>query len=352
MCTNTNSTFKVGSSTVGDCFEPAVRGQAIATINLGAVLGSCLGPVAGGFAVDYLNWRWTFYITSIITAAYLLISFFTSTETYPPVLLLNKKKKMLKSGNVPNYIRLRTIFEDKKMSVTAVYLHSLSRPFRLLFTQPIVQALALYYGFLYGLIYLLLSSFSDLWTKQYGMRISTGSLNYIGPCIGYSLGSILCAICTNRAYAALKARNNGKGQPELRLPMMVPASLLVPIGMFWYGWSAKYKLHWIMPDIGIALPLFGATIIFQCSGAYLLDTFTIYAASANGAIFAVRAVIGCLLPLFSPVMYSKLGYGWGNSVLGFIAIGIGLPTPLLLLWYGQRLREASKFTHHSMQIAR
>jgi hypothetical protein len=35
-------------------------------------------------------------------------------------------------------------------------------------------------------------------------------------------------------------------------------------------------------------------------------------------------------PLFGHQMYAKLGYGWGNSLLGFLALGLGVPFPILI----------------------
>jgi hypothetical protein len=42
-------------------------------------------------------------------------------------------------------------------------------------------------------------------------------------------------------------------------------------------------------------------------------------------------------------MYASLNYGWGNSLLAFIAIAIGLPAPLLIWVYGERLRARSPY---------
>lgn len=42
-------------------------------------------------------------------------------------------------------------------------------------------------------------------------------------------------------------------------------------------------------------------------------------------------------------MYNALDYGWGNSVLGFIAIALGIPGPFLLWKFGPALRAKSKF---------
>ena len=51
----------------------------------------------------------------------------------------------------------------------------------------------------------------------------------------------------------------------------------------------------------------------------------------------LRSVVAAVLPLGGPKMYQALGYGWGNSLLGFIALLL-VPIPLVFLKYGERLR--------------
>ncbi|CAG7921517.1 unnamed protein product [Penicillium olsonii] len=340
-----SASLAVGASMVGDVFRKEERGLPVALVSLGPVLGSCLGPLVGGYIADYTTWRWAFWSTSIVAGLFLAVCLIAARETYAPILLLRKKKLLIEEAISQGRYRghvWKTPFE-KDETVGQLYRRTISRSLYFLGTQPIIQALACYYGYLYGIVYLLLSSFSDLWTERYHMRISTGSLNYIAPCIGYAIGAQICAFLTDRVYRYQVTRNNGVGKPEFRLPIMVPASLLVPIGLFIYGWTAENKTHWIVPDIGIALPLMGATIIFQCVSAYLLDTFPIYAASANGAVYIVRGLTGFGFPLFSPEMYAKLGYGWGNSLLAFLGLLIGCPIPFILWKYGERLRAVSNF---------
>ena len=71
---------------------------------------------------------------------------------------------------------------------------------------------------------------------------------------------------------------------------------------------------------------------------YLVDSFTIYAASALAANTVLRSIAGAVLPLAGLPMYDKLGMGWGNSLLGFIAVGL-LPLPWLFIKYGEHLRK-------------
>lgn len=76
--------------------------------------------------------------------------------------------------------------------------------------------------------------------------------------------------------------------------------------------------------------------------AYLVDTYTVYAASASAATVVARSLLGTLLPLVGNSMYDALGIGWGTSLLGFISVAF-LPMPLVFWKYGERIRN-SKFS--------
>jgi hypothetical protein len=77
---------------------------------------------------------------------------------------------------------------------------------------------------------------------------------------------------------------------------------------------------------------------------YLIDAFTLYAASVTAANAVMRSLLGAILPLAGPKMFQHLGLGWGSSVLAFIALAL-LPTPFVLLRYGERIR-----THPRLQV--
>lgn len=198
-------------------------------------------------------------------------------------------------------------------------------------------------AFLYGLMYLMLSTFPLLWVDRYNMSPGIGSLNFISMGLGFFLGTQITAPLNDMLYRRLKHKNNGIGRPEFRVPIMVPASLLVPTGLFLYGWSAQAEMHWIVPNIGACIFCAGTIVGFQCIQTYLVDAYTRYAASAIAAATVLRSLAGFAFPLFGPSMVKKLDFGWGNSVLGFIAIGLGLPGPFMLWRFGERLREKSRY---------
>lgn len=54
-----------GGGSVSDMFPVEQRGKAMALWAMGPILGPCVGPVAGGYIVQSLGWRWVFWIIAI-----------------------------------------------------------------------------------------------------------------------------------------------------------------------------------------------------------------------------------------------------------------------------------------------
>lgn len=288
-------------------------------------LGPAIGPIAGGFIALKTTWRWCFWSTSLLTVVIQFFGFFYLRETYTPTLLRAKAARLRKeTGNE----KLHTVYDSEK-KLGKILKVALFRPFKLLGTQVIIQSIAVYMAYLYGLMYLLLSTFPGLWTTVYNENSGIGGLNYISLGLGFFIGTQTTAPLNDRIYKRLKTKNNGTGKPEYRVPLMFVGSALIPIGLFWYGWSAQARVHWIMPNIGAAILSAGTIICFQCMQTYIVDSYTTYAASGIAAAVVMRSLAAFGFPLFAPYMYDALGYGWGNSLLGFLAIVIGIPAPFL-----------------------
>lgn len=114
--------------------------------------------------------------------------------------------------------------------------------------------------------------------------------------------------------------------------------------MFIYGWTADKHVFWIVPIIGTGLVGLGLLATFMPIQTYLVDAFTVYAASALAANTVLRSLMGALLPLAGRQMYATLGLGWGNSLLAFIALGL-CPIPIIFYKYGERIRKSPRFQH-------
>jgi MFS family permease len=221
----------IGGGILADCFHPEQRGKAIGIYSLAPLIGPAAGPIAGGFIAENTTWRWVFWAVTIADAVIQVFGLFFLQETWAPKLLEIKARKLRKETGNPNlYAEL-----NKEKSVVAKLRTSLSRPFILLATQPTVQVCAVYMAYLYGLVYLVISSFPGLYTSKdyYGQSTQIGGLHYIALAVGYFLGAQLTARFNDWLYRTMKRRNNGVGMPEFRIPAMVPCAILLPAGFFW-----------------------------------------------------------------------------------------------------------------------
>jgi len=68
-----------------------------------------------------------------------------------------------------------------------------------------------------------------------------------------------------------------------------------------------------------------------------MDAYTGYAASTMAAATILRSILGALVPLAGQPMYEKLGIGWGNSLLAFLAL-VMTPMPWVFWRYGEVVR--------------
>ena len=329
--------YALAGGVLGDIWRPEHRGRSLGLYILIPLLAAAVGPIIGGFITEGTTWRWMFWSTSILQSAMIIMSVALFHETHAPTILRRRAKRLRRTtGNTRYYTEMERL--DLGRSPSWVLLNSLSRPIRLLLFHPIIQIQACLSAFNYGITYLVLSSFSDLWTTQYHESISISGLHYIAMCVGEVTGAGIGGPLMDIIFRKMKQRANGVATPEYRVPIMLPGAILTPLGLFMYGWAAQKHTHWVVVDIGAAILSFGLTIGGQALQAYVIDSYPDHTSSASAASQFLRSLTAFGFPLFAPKLYSALGYGWGNSTLAFVAIGIGIPAPMLVWIYGPRMR--------------
>jgi MFS family permease len=174
--------------------------------------------------------------------------FFFLRETYEITLLNQKAARLRKETGNPN---LRSAL-DLGLTTRALFKKSIVRPMKMLLFSPIVLALSTYMAFVYGLLYLLFTTITGVFTTTYGFSQGLSGLSFLGLGIGMLIGLTMFGVASDRILKHLTAKN-GVTKPEYRLPPMIPAALLVPFGFFIYGWTTKYAVQWIVPIIGTVL---------------------------------------------------------------------------------------------------
>lgn len=329
----------IGGGTIADLFLPAQRGGSMAIWALGPLLGPIIGPVAGGFLSQAEGWRWIFWVLTIALGVTTILCFLLLRETYAPTLLARKAARLRKETGNPN---LRSKL-DSGLAPADVFKRAFVRPAKLMFLSPICALMSLYMAVVYGVLYLLFTTFTFVFEENYGFSESTVGLVYIGMGIGMILGLAVLGFSSDRIMKSLAAKHNdGKIKPEYRLPPLMYCAPFIPVGLFIYGWTVQYHVQWAVPLLGTLFVGVGLIAAFMAINTYLVDTFTLYAAAAMAANTVLRSVFGAVFPLFGLQMYGGLGLGWGNSLLGFISLAL-CAIPWLFYWYGERLRNSTRF---------
>lgn len=335
--------FTLGGGTIADMVEPAQRGHAMGIWMAGLTVGPVLGPTIGGFVSAYLGWRWNFWILAITAGAMLLLMGFTMPETFEPVLLAkrarkqHKKEKQEQETDQPSSLPEAPLQDagKKQNDMTDRLRMALLRPTKLLFQSLILFLICLYVAIAYTIMFVLFTTFTEVFEDQYGIPTDLSGLVYLGWGVGSVVGQALYVVWTNRFVSRRLA--NGTFKPEDRLPLMIPGGFLMAVGLVWYGWTAQARLHWIVPIVGTAFTAVGLTIVFTAPLAYLIDVFTTYAASAIAANVVMRSVFAAVIPLCGQSLYGKLGLGWGNTLLAFLSLAC-MPITVLFYYRGERIR--------------
>jgi MFS family permease len=156
--------------------------------------------------------------------------------------------------------------------------------------------------------------------------------------VGSIIGQFVYVHYGNKVVAKHIAQ--GDFRPEHRLYIMTLGGLFMPVGLFIYGWTVQAQTHFMVPIVATGIVGFGLLLTFMPATTYLVDVFTVHAASAMAASTVLRSLAAAVIPLSSQQMYAQLGYGWGNSLLGFIACLL-IPIPFLFIKYGERIRANS-----------
>ncbi|KAG5755889.1 hypothetical protein H9Q70_001485 [Fusarium xylarioides] len=223
------------------------------------------------------------------------------------------------------------------------------RPLHMLFTEPIVTLVSLYNGFIFGLLYTFIISVPWIFRHYYNFSATGESLSYLGITLGTLLA---CApfVLIDLSYYQKRLTHwdqthdtSDPFPPEHRLISSMIGSFLLPASLLIAGWTAEFRVHWILPIFFQGMTMMACLLIYAGVNLFMLDAYgPLYGASASGAMMLSRYSLSFAFPMFALQMFEKLGAGWATTLLAGITL-LMAPIPWCFFVYGEKIRARSRY---------
>ncbi|KAK0630496.1 major facilitator superfamily domain-containing protein [Bombardia bombarda] len=329
-----SATLSINGSSVRDQFRPVKRAWAF------PLVAPCHCPIAGGWIVQNpnLSWRWTEWVTLIISSAAFLLALFFLPETHLPTLLKWKAAHLRRVHNSPDYVSEL----DEAASFLDRMKDSLQLPVRFFFTEPVVAVLGSYLVLLYILLFTFLSGFDYVFKATYDL-----SPGLTGSCFGaIAAGATAFTLLAPGFYSWARHKtehvSGASVQPEFRLWPGIVAGPMLPVALFWLGWT-NYPSVSIWCGLGACF-VFGAVLIaiYVSSYEYIVDSYGDHSATALSSITMLRYLIAGGMVMATRPLYDGIGVHWTMTLLGCVAVVLA-PAPLVFWKLGRGLRERSEY---------
>lgn len=365
---------------VSDLYHAEDRNTPMALFAGGALVGTGLGPLISGFIAYNTDWRWVFWLQVITCGVVMAAVAIFFKETRGSILLsrkaaaLNKWHEAREQAGYFGFempispgsektelqrIRWKVKSDEERESISKMIGISVYRPFHLLITEPVVFFFSLWVSFSWAVLYMTFGSIPLVFGRSHNFNIQQSGAVFAALSVGAILSTILSIYQDHllARYLAHSAKTPEKQSrfiksldltcPEGRLYFSCIESVLLPIGLFWFGWTQFHSVPWIVPTMAITCATMGIYSIYLATFNYLADTYHRYASSALAAQSFCRNILGGIFPLVTGALFNNLTFQGAASLLGGIGALLTV-VPWVLVFYGPRIRARSRFASEIM----
>jgi multidrug resistance protein len=326
-----SSGLSLAGGTIADIWNIEERGMAIAFFAAAPYCGPVVGPIVCGWINVGSHRLDLFFWTNMAFAGAVMIVVGLIPETYAPVILKRRAKKLRKETGNPNII---TEQEQVKLSFGDIVRTNLVRPITMILTEPVLDLMCAYIVLIYAMLYGFFFAFPVIFGELYGFNDGQIGLMFIPILIGAGFALLVTPLMEKHFRRVCESR---APTPEDRLIAALIGAPFIPIAMFILGATSYRHIIWVGPaSSGIAFG-FGMVLCYYAVNNYIIDSYHKYAASALAAKVFLRSGGGAAFPLFTTQMYHRLGLQWASWLLAFLGVGMVF-IPYGFYVYGARIR--------------
>jgi MFS transporter, DHA1 family, multidrug resistance protein len=326
--------------TFADVWSADTTNSYYAFLASASYIGAALGPLVGGFVVTAKGWRWSGYVSLMISFGVWLFSFGIS-ETYQREIPRRRAKaqgQILKQSPAESGVTFAQMFK-----ITVI------TPAVMLVSEPIVMLTTLHIILNWAVLFSWFIVVPAVLTSVYNFTLQQAGLAFISAIAGTILAAVTAVVIEQFIYR--KTLQNTKltmASIEFRLIPAMIGAVLLPASLFWVGWTAKPTIHWAAPVIGTAVYVYASLLMIISYISYLFDAYPPAGTlSALTTAAVMRIVLAAMIPLCILHMFARLTGAWALSVFGFIGFAF-MPIPFVLFYFGKKLRENSRYSARPM----
>ncbi|KAI1939915.1 hypothetical protein LOZ58_005691 [Ophidiomyces ophidiicola] len=320
----------VGAGTIADIWEVKERGRAMGIFYLGPLCGPLLAPIIGGFLSQVWDWRSTQWFLAIYGGVALILLIFGLPET-----LVQNKVPVTEELQEPIQHSLSRVSSRQVVEKTAKWLKVskmvLIDPLKVILYLrfPAVLVTVYYASIAFGALYVLNISVQDTFSKPpYEFSMLIVGLLYIPNSLGYILASIIGgrwmdSIMHREAKRANRVDERGKWvyHPEDRMRENAwLGSIMYPLALIVYGWTADKGVHWIVPMICNFFFGIGSMIIFSMVTTMLTEFMPGRSSSGVALNNFTRNLTSCVGGVIAAPVIHAIGNGWLFTIIGVVAL--------------------------------
>lgn len=310
------------NAAVSDLYFVHQRGLRMAFTNLAVFGGAFFTPIVVGKITHQIGWQWTFNLIAIFCAVCLpAVIFFCPEMAYRRDAALNtdlvadsgevdepglgeqqespSSTEMRVSdgaekpatdpeasagtgaaspGAIPpkkTFLQSVALFDGRKTDDS--YWRLLLRPFALIL-HPAFAWACLVQGTVIGWTVFIGAILASIFTAPpyYWNEVQNGYA-YTGPFVGALVGFVLAGALADPSVKFLTRRNGGVYEPEFRLLLIIPMTIIGCAGLYGFGITASQvitgKYHWSVPIAFFGLEVAGMVIGTVSSSLYIVDAY-------------------------------------------------------------------------------
>ncbi|KAK5137508.1 hypothetical protein LTR08_008486 [Meristemomyces frigidus] len=249
--------------------------RAINYVELSIIISPYLGPLITAFIVSGAVWRWAFWLCTILAGISLALVFFMDETLYD-----------------------RSITDEKRLNTT---------------------------------VSIWLTEFYAFTPRGIGFFYFFG---IIGPLIGWFIGHWM-----HDAVGRYYARRYGHIDPEARLIIAYPATLLLFVALLVIGYALEHTWHYMILAVFSSVQCIGVMIVTTAINAYLLDCYPEGSGEVGAWITASRNWSGFMATYIQITWVTSAGPAKAFGAQAGITVASMLILVVLQL-YGKKMRKA------------